>query len=472
MREDTATLFYGRRCDPENQDGPFGTTRGIMIDLSPQGKQLPSIHRSLPARLRRGVDRLRGLRTFRKVSRGGTRTVDTGKLTVAVLGAGHGGLALAAYLGQQGHRVALWNRSSDRLEPVAAQGGVNLTMPGAESSMAPIRLATADIAEALAGAKVVLVAVPACAHADVARQCAPHLKSGQAVLLLPGRTGGALEFRRVLRDSGCRANILLGEANTFPFAARNVGPAAAVIYGTKAELLAAAMPAGRTKELIAACRPVLPMLAPARSVLYTGLTNLGAILHPVITLLNAERIQRGDSFDFYAEGVTPRVAAILAAADAERLRIAAAYGVQVDSLTEWVAAAYGHRASTIQEAVGGNPAYVGIKAPTTLEHRYLLEDVPTGLIPLIELGEAAGLELPALRNLEALARAALGGRAWKQPRTLSALGLTGLETGEVRALVEADFGAPLPEPALPLRSLPRVPARNRMSVGAFELMGV
>jgi opine dehydrogenase len=73
------------------------------------------------------------------------------------------------------------------------------------------------------------------------------------------------------------------------------------------------------------------MLTRAPSVLHTGLANLGAILHPAITLGNAERIQKGDAFDFYTDGVTPRVAAVLAAADAERLRIARAYQIATDS---------------------------------------------------------------------------------------------------------------------------------------------
>src|SRR3974377_2250326 len=90
-----------------------------------------------------------------------------------------------------------------------------------------------------AAATVVLVAVPACGHADVARACAPWLRDGQKVLLLPGRTGGALEFRRVLQAAGCHARILLGEANTFPLAARCIGPAEAVVFGTKSDVQAA-----------------------------------------------------------------------------------------------------------------------------------------------------------------------------------------------------------------------------------------
>jgi opine dehydrogenase len=359
-------------------------------------------------------------------------------LSVAILGAGNGGLALAGYLAQAGHRVALWNRTPERIAAVAELGGLHLTLPDQSSRVTRIGLATASMASALANARLVLVAVPASGHADVARACAPFLRDGQSVLLVPGRTGGALEFRRVLRLAGCRASILLGETNSFPLAARQVSPAAAMVFGAKSELRAAAVPARRTLELLADWQPLLPMLRPASSVLATGLANLGAILHPAITLLNSHRIHRAESFDFYTHGVTPEVAAVLAATDAERLRIARAYRVAVSSVQDWMATAYGHHAVTLQEAVGGNPAYRGIKAPTSLQHRYLTEDVPTGLIPLIELGEAAGVAVPTLRRLERQARTVLGISQWERPRTLETLGLDGLDPAGIRQVVFGD----------------------------------
>jgi opine dehydrogenase len=270
---------------------------------------------------------------------------------------------------------------------------------------------------------------------------------------LPGRTGGALEFRRVLREAGCRARIVLGEANTFPFAARCIGPAAAVVYGAKTEVLAAALPANDTPRLVAACRPFLPMLCPARSVLHTGFANLGAILHPVITLLNADRITAAETFDFYCQGVTPAVADTLAAADAERLRVAQAYGVPACSLRDWIARAYDHHADTLLAAVGGNPSYVGIKAPTTILHRYLLEDVPTGLIPLLQLGDAAGLHLPVLTRLVQQARVALRGNLWQHERSLETLGLEGLGAADIHAYIERGL-TPAPVHAARLYPLP------------------
>jgi opine dehydrogenase len=364
------------------------------------------------------------------------RLINASESGVAILGAGHGGVALAAYLAKQGPRVTLWNRSPEPVAAVACSGGIHLTMPGSPRCFARIAEATCNMATAVANSSVILVAVPACAHADIARACVPHLRDGQTVLLLPGRTGGALEFRRTLRAAGCRADVLLGEANTFPLAARRVGPAEATVFGTKDEIEAAALPACRTPELLEKCCPLLPALTAARSVLHTGFGNVGAILHPTILLGNAERIARGDVFDFYTEGVTPRVGAVLAAADAERLSVAHAYGVAVPSIPRWIAAAYNHQASSMIEAVGGNPAYVGIKAPTTLNHRYLLEDVPTGLCPMLSLGHAAGLTLPTLTRLANLARQALGGENWQRTRTVDSLGLNGLSPVEIRVHVE------------------------------------
>lgn len=383
--------------------------------------------------------------------------------SVAVLGAGNGGLALAAYLGEQGHEVALWNRSPERIAPVAALGGIHVSRPGSPNRRGKIETVTSDISVALAAARRVIVAVPASAHADVAPQCAPHLRDEQTVLLLPGRTGGTLEFRRVLRQAGCRARILLGEANTFPLAARTTGPARTVIHGAKSEVIAAALPAARTSELLAEWTPLLPMLRPARSVLHTGLTNIGAILHPIISLLNARRIQAGESFNFYADGVTPRVAAVMEQADAERLAVADAYGVSVCSLPDWVASAYGHRADRIESAVRGNPSYAAIKAPTTLDHRYLHEDVPTGLIPLAELGRAAGIAVPTLRSVISLGRAMLGGRSWHRPRTLSALGLDGMRPADIRALVNGD-PAPRRRPFPPTISMPTADVGSELAL--------
>ncbi|BDG59859.1 NAD/NADP-dependent octopine/nopaline dehydrogenase family protein [Caldinitratiruptor microaerophilus] len=355
---------------------------------------------------------------------------------VAVLGAGHGGLPLAAYLALQGAPVRIWNRSPGPVAAVEVQGGIQLGLPDGTELLAEPERATCDIGAAVAGARVLLVALPATAHAGVASLLAPHLRPGQAVLLLPGRTGGALEFRRTLREHGAPPGVVVGEAQTFPFASRVVAPGVAAIHGIKREVPVAALPAGDTPLLLAAVSPLLSMVTAAPSVLHTSLENVGAMLHPVITLLNAGRIENdARGFEFYGDGVTPGVAAVLAAVDAERRAVAAAYGVQARALSEWIEAAYGHRAPDLHTAVARNPAYRGIRAPTVLSHRYLEEDVPTGLVPLAELGMAAEVPCPTMVALIRLASALHGVEYFRTGRTLERLGLGGLTPDGIRRFV-------------------------------------
>lgn len=361
-----------------------------------------------------------------------TAPVRSGLPVTAVLGTGHGGLALAGYLARMGAPVHLWNRSPGPLAAVGARDGILLD----GDLVRPARV-SASLAETLAGAAVVLVSVPAFAHRDVARACAPWLADGQVVLLVPGRTGGALEFRRELRRHGCRADVIVGEAQTFPFASRVTGPATASIHGVKRRVPVAALPASRTPLLLSRCLPLLPMLTSAPSVLHTSFENMGAMLHPTITLLNAGRIEgEPKGFPFYSGGVTPAVAAALAAADAERCAVARAYGVAARTLPEWLADAYGVSEADLRRAVAGNPAYREILAPTGLAHRYLEEDVPTGLVPLAALGAAAGVPCPTLEALITLAGAVQGRDYRASGRNLAALGLDGLDPVQVLQVVE------------------------------------
>jgi opine dehydrogenase len=344
-------------------------------------------------------------------------------LRYCVLGAGHGGLAMAGHLGWMGFDVRLWARRADSLAAVAAEGGVWLS--GAVQGFGAVA-ACPDLGEALDGADLVLVVVPASSHFDIAVQCASYLRDGQKVLLLPGRTAGAIEFQRTLSRMGCRADVVVGEAQTFLYASRVVGPAQAHIHGIKRQVTAAALPARRTGELLAAIQPAFPQFRPARWVWTTSLDNIGAIFHPGVALLNSARIEStGGAFRHYVDGITPSVARVLEQVDAERVAVASAMGVGALTAREWLAEAYGVVRDTLYEAIQATPAYAGVGAPGALEHRYIWEDVPTGLVPLAELGRAFGVATPTMDLLIHLADVACGADFRALGRSLTRLGLEG-----------------------------------------------
>ncbi|MHB0886639.1 MAG: NAD/NADP octopine/nopaline dehydrogenase family protein [Bacillota bacterium] len=363
-------------------------------------------------------------------------------LTVAVMGAGNGGLAMAADLAVAGHQVRLFNRSPERLAAVLERGGIELTKDGpsgapGEPALVKLSTVTTDPAAAIEGAELIMVVIPAIGHRRMAELCAPHLADGQVVVLNPGRTGGALEFRASLEASGCQADVVIAEASTFLFAARAIAPAGARIYGTKRRVTFAALPASRNPEVAALLTRAYPgRFMPASSVLETSLENIGAVFHPAITLLNAGRIEDDSaSFEFYRQGASPSVARIIEAVDAERCRVARALGVPHVTALEWMRRSYGVNTPDLYTALRTNPGYAGIPAPGQLRHRYLTEDIPTSLVPLASFGHLLGVPTPAIRSLIDLASAMHGLDYFTVGRTVERLGLSGSSVADILARV-------------------------------------
>ena len=89
---------------------------------------------------------------------------------------------------------------------------------------------TTDIAAAVDGADLILLAVPAYAHRPFAEACARHLKAGQIFVLVPG-TLGSLEFAQVLEEMGNREDVILAEIDTSPYVCRKTAPDTAHIWG-------------------------------------------------------------------------------------------------------------------------------------------------------------------------------------------------------------------------------------------------
>src|SRR5512133_3174375 len=129
-----------------------------------------------------------------------------------VVGAGHGGKAMAAHLALLDFPVTLYNRTSDHISAIQELCGIHLDgCEGGPRGFGRLARVTADMSEALQDADMIMVVVPSSAHADIARLAAPHLRDGQMVVLHPGRTGGAIEFAKVLRDQKCTADVTVAE---------------------------------------------------------------------------------------------------------------------------------------------------------------------------------------------------------------------------------------------------------------------
>jgi opine dehydrogenase len=356
------------------------------------------------------------------------------KPRVAILGAGNGAHAMAGHLGIQGVLIRLYNKFEEEIVAMRKEGGV--TVEGVVEGFGPVELATTDPAPVVGWADVIMVVVPAFAHRFMAETCAPHLRDGQIVVLNPGRTGGALEFANVLREKGVRAHVRVAEAQTLIYACRISGPARVRIMGLKRRVPVAALPASDTPHVLEVVQQLFPEFTPAASVLETSFDNIGAVFHPATMILNANRIEAGEDFDFY-QGMTPMVAGFLEVVDRERMAVAAAYGVAVESAADWLLQTYeGIVGDNLYERIQSNHAYAGIKAPKTLNVRYITEDVPCSLVPIVSFAEAAGVSTPASEGIVDISCGLLGRDFWTEGRNRENLGLAGLGVAEIKALAE------------------------------------
>lgn len=359
------------------------------------------------------------------------------KLNYLVIGAGHGGKAMAAHLALLGEPVSLYNRTWDHISIIAKRGGIDLeSYPGGPHGFGSLKLVTSDFKNCVPKADVIMVVLPSSAHAEIAKAIAPFLKDGQIIILHPGRTCGAIEFDYVLKTNNCFAKVIVSEAETFIYASRSDGPAQARIFRIKEAVPLAALPASQTTLVLDAIHHVYPQFIDGVNVLQTGLNNMGAIFHPALTILNAGRIEstHGD-FEFYIDGVTHSVAKVLEALDRERVTVASALGIRARTAMEWLELAYNVSGCDLNESIHNQSGYFGIKAPATLYHRYIFEDVPMSLVPMVSLGQRFGVSVRAMESIIRLACVIHQTDYYRRGRTVDKLGIDQYSVGELTKYV-------------------------------------
>jgi opine dehydrogenase len=407
----------------------------------------------------------------------------------AVLGAGHGGRAMAAYLSAVGYDVNLYNRTPENIRSIQQLGGINLTYTpeledfvfpnGKESrvyksadmekpktrrqySLTPktaklieediisvptkLNVISSDMEEVIGDRDILMIATPSTAHKYIAKQCAPYLKDGQIIVLNPGRCFGALEFYRCIIDEyqGCPPDVTVAETQTFIYASRITKPRSVRIFGVKNSVDIAAMPSHKTGEVVHMLEDAYPQFTPVDSVLTTSLGNVGCVFHVTITILNATSIDKNIDFEYYIDGVTEHTAPIIEDVDRERIKIAGRMGVEVPTCRKWLYQTYGSEGADLFEAIQNTHAYKGITGPASLNHRYIWEDVPTGLVPLSSLGKKLEIETPFIDSFIHISTSALRKDLnldfFERGRTMESLGLEDLSVEEIKRLLREGNG--------------------------------
>jgi opine dehydrogenase len=363
--------------------------------------------------------------------------------TVAIVGAGIGGVYLAAQLGTLGAKVRLIDLDDARLADIRARGGVDVET-GGKTTFSAIERVTTDLAAAVDGADVIAVCTGGTFQASVARGLAPLLRDGQTILLIQGNTGGGPAFRRALDVTGCQAAVDIAEMDNYPYSCWRVSPTRIKPIVTKKGLQIAAFPGNRTEAVFAKLGPLFPTAVASPTIASTSFMNANAMLHVANCVANAGKIDRGESYKFYAEGVTPAVGRLYQAINAERIAIAAALGAEVPTLGDWFAKTYGVRGATLSEScqlltTNSDGPYQATGTPSSWTHKYIAEDVPVGLMPMRAIGEAVGVATPAIDAVIKPAQILAGSDFTADARTLDRMGLAGMDARQIRRTLVEGF---------------------------------
>ena len=360
--------------------------------------------------------------------------------SLTILGGGNTAFSVAANLTRLGHRITLGEIPSfeHTLDPIRGTNEINL-LGIAEQRSVRIHRLTTDIEEALGANEAVLVIVPSYAHEPFLDACAPHLRADHTVVLMPGNLG-SLAWSHRLREIGAELPTL-AEVDTAPYVCRKTEPDTATIWGVVTGLGLGVLPNTRTDQVKAWLDKLFPGVVAHPDVLACGLSAMNPVVHPAGVLMNAGRVEysRGE-FYFYEEGVTPTVAKVVMKVDEERRSVASSLGYELKPANEAFHASGFSPEGDLWAAINGSRMLTALKAPGSLESRWLTEDIPFGLASWSSVGSQYGVATPTMDAFVDIGSVVMGFDGWQTARDVGRLGIKDASLEELRTYLATGNG--------------------------------
>jgi opine dehydrogenase len=356
-------------------------------------------------------------------------------MRVSILGAGAIAYGAAAYLAQAGHDPMLWSPSGKRTAALAA-GQPMIATNAIDGTFTP-RIA-ASCADAIANADAVMVALPGYGHKSVLEAAAAHLRSGQAVIISSHTSFGALYLSKLLAARGVRAPIIAWGTTLTTGRQPSLTEVSVATVRQKIDL--ATVPDSVIEEGHALCTALFgDRFVKRDGLLAIALSNLNPQNHLGIALLNLTRMERGEEWS-QGQNITPTVGRLIEALDEERLAIAKIFGLSVRTVKEHFSLSFHVPMASVSEMNQEmHRQGRGGLGPATVNSRYVLEDVPFGLLPTILLGRLARSPATLHEAGVALFSAAYGRDFTQDNDLLPELGLQRLSVAELQRLMRSGY---------------------------------
>ncbi len=358
-------------------------------------------------------------------------------MKVAVLGAGAIAYGGAAYLASRGHDPILWSPSGKRTKELAA--GKLLKATGALEGEYKVRVA-ASAEEAVKGADAIFVALPANGHKLVFDAAAPHITKDQIVIISGHLSFGALYLAKKLAARGLEVPIVAW--GTTVTTGRQRGPAEVNVSNIRKKVDIATVPVSAIDRGLKVCQELFGDRFVVRDdLLSIAVSNLNPQNHMGISLLNLTRMERAEAWG-QSQNLTEAVGRLLEALDAERLAIAEKVGTKVRTIREHYHLSFNVEMGPVgemsQKLAERGDATMG---PTTLDTRYVTEDVPFGLVATAKLGRLVGAPAVLHESGTSILSATYGRDFGAENDLLPALGFDTLSLAELKGLCRDGYAA-------------------------------
>lgn len=323
-------------------------------------------------------------------------------MKILIIGAGNSGLAMAVHLKTLGYSINLWNRSRKTIDKLITHPII--TSSGVINGDYHIDLVTDDIEEAIKDVDSIMVTTPASSHKDIAELLGKNMTISVPIILNPGRTFGAIEFHLTYKRFSSLA-VYVAETQTILYTCRKLSNESVNIISLKKDVLIAAYKCELINDILNKIpKEIVTFFKPSTNIIETSLGNVGMILHCAPILLNTGWIENCSTvFKYYYDGITPSISRLIEKIDHERIEVARLLNTNIESTKEWMKRTYNLECDSLFDCIQMNDAYKTIDAPKSLEHRYIFEDVPCGLVPLESIGLSMGLKMQATKTIIDLA---------------------------------------------------------------------
>ncbi|MGD9181182.1 MAG: NAD/NADP octopine/nopaline dehydrogenase family protein [Desulfobacterales bacterium] len=359
----------------------------------------------------------------------------------AVLGTGNAGQTFAADITLKGYSVNLAEvpEFEANLRAIEKKGGIEIS-GDAGNGFAKLNMITTDLKAAIKGVDIIIIGGSAHAHEPFSKALAHHFEDGQFIVFTSNF--GALRFHKWMKEAGVITRVTPVETISLLYATRASEPGVVACIGLKSKLPTAALPASRTAGFLEKIKPVFPQFVAAENAWSASLNNLNPIVHPPMVLFNAGRIEAtgGKGWNLYADGATESVAKIMLSMDAERmavLKLISNDGISIKDAFEIFYANYSLGKKTLSETlrqspIHGHPAF---PAPSSVDTRYINEDLPFGLVPWSSIGRAWGVPTPTIDAIIQIASIMLNVDYFQKGISAEDLGIQDMDPRDVKTLL-------------------------------------